>query len=789
MAKVLLIEDFNGIAPIPADAVTIDDVSGYVRGYICLVRALHLKSSCTLIVRNQAVWHWLKQAGNKYGPEKICWESHSYRFALAKQWEMVIPEWVTNLDIQQAGLVEIQAVQPGGQSFEDTVLAASFSPLFQSSDFPKKHLGELLEVRLRQWADLTSKPLLMRIVQQKMETWKRKLSAKGEAAWVHIVEMLEEAPETLLNNLSNYRVLRGYPDEFGNRVLGEKWPVLRSASPDVSEIPVREAAMADAKAQLSIFYHSLEQVDDGPWNAAKALELLSRLSGVLVFEFERFQRILEKKELPLSKALVQQIRQRFQPIRARLSRELFLLDYQIEPIYPQAPESKWAADQWLEWAVGQYLPYRFWLEETDRLDPKMNEYEGMYEQWLMENYLEIRSNYPRIVYRLLFNVAANISKESVAVFIIIDNFNYKYAKVLQELLAEKSFFPNEMTQPYFSMLPSETAVSKKCLMSGEPEPVDIPTGGYDQLIGKAWKDHFSNIPMKYLASVSELSKLEKLSDSVYFLNYLPIDTTYHSDETETGMPHRDSIKAKLEALVAQINEFCHKHQAEEKLNVFICSDHGSTKISPEYPNAIHKQDYKGRVIAPGHRFVEINDKELEQLPPERLQECYVMKRKLYGFEKNYLIAKGYSHFAGIKASSYVHGGLSPEETIIPLMHFKKMAWVLQKPVLLLLKKELRYTVRSSLLLELSNANEHPLTSLMLQVITPGIECDPIFVEQIEGHSVEKLEMKCRVPVSLKGLERIEISLQAECKGTSFKETYSFDIVMKQLMTSTMEFDF
>ena len=346
-----------------------------------------------------------------------------------------------------------------------------------------------------------------------------------------------------------------------------------------------------------------------------------------------------------------------------------------------------------------------------------------------------------------------------------------------------------MTQPYFSMLPSETAVSKKCLMAGEPEPVDIPTGGYDQLIVKAWKDHFSNIPMKYLASVSELSKLEKLSDSVYFLNYLPIDTTYHSDETETGMPHRDSIKAKLEALVAQINEFCHKHQAEEKLNVFICSDHGSTKISPEYPHAIHKQDYKGRVIAPGHRFVEINDKELEQLPPERLQECYVMKRKLYGFEKNYLIAKGYSHFAGIKASSYVHGGLSPEETIIPLMHFKKMAWVLQKPVLLLLKKELRYTVRSSLLLELSNANEHPLTSLMLQVITPGIECDPIFVEQIEGHSVEKLEMKCRVPVSLKGLERIEISLQAECKGTSFKETYSFDIVMKQLMTSTMEFDF
>ena len=101
-----------------------------------------------------------------------------------------------------------------------------------------------------------------------------------------------------------------------------------------------------------------------------------------------------------------------------------------------------------------------------------------------------------------------------------------------------------------------------------------------------------------------------------------------------------------------------------------------------------------------------------------------MKRKLYGFEKNYLIAKGYSHFAGIKASSYVHGGLSPEETIIPLMHFKKMAWVLQKPVLLLLKKELRYTVRSSLLLELSNADEPPLANLLLQIITPGIECDP-----------------------------------------------------------------
>ena len=84
----------------------------------------------------------------------------------------------------------------------------------------------------------------------------------------------------------------------------------------------------------------------------------------------------------------------------------------------------------------------------------------------------------------------------------------------------------------------------------------------------------------------------------------------------------------------------------------------------------------------------------------------------------------------------------------------------------------------------SKAKERPGSDIDLMIVTT----DEREKKKIEP-AIEKLEMKCRVPVSLKGLERIEISLQAECKGTSFKETYSFDIVMKQLMTSTMEFDF
>ena len=52
-------------------------------------------------------------------------------------------------------------------------------------------------------------------------------------------------------------------------------------------------------------------------------------------------------------------------------------------------------------------------------------------------------------------------------------------------------------------------------------------------------------------------------------------------------------------------------------------------------------------------------------------QCYTLDRHKYGLDNNYLIARHYYRFLKTEDNFYVHGGLTPEETIVPFVTFRK----------------------------------------------------------------------------------------------------------------------
>jgi len=313
------------------------------------------------------------------------------------------------------------------------------------------------------------------------------------------------------------------------------------------------------------------------------VRLLAQVSGHLVAEFEALQTLLKSGDVSVDADLVRQVRQKFAPIHDRLEQELADLDLLVTPSRPPQPnpDGTWTADDWLEWAVEHYLPYRFWLEEIERHDEEIAAQADAYAEWLYDHYPALRLTYPRMVYRGLLSLHDRLTGLVPVLVVVVDNLNYKFFPDLVRYLQAQAFF-SEQTIPYLAMLPSCTEVSKKCLFIGQPEP--FPGTAYEKPTLNAWESALGSRQVRYLPHVGALRSVKRREHDVYFLNYLPVDEALHDDEQQTGVPYSAAVRQRLRALAGDIRAFAERIGAEHELVVVVISDHGSTRISAEAPN-------------------------------------------------------------------------------------------------------------------------------------------------------------------------------------------------------------
>ena len=257
----------------------------------------------------------------------------------------------------------------------------------------------------------------------------------------------------------------------------------------------------------------------------------------------------------------------------------------VQPARPKEPQAEWNVDEWMHWAVKEYLPYHFWLEEGGAVDEEIAGYAQVYGDWLYENYLQLRHHYDYMLYKAFINAQGELTQSGYALVVVIDNLNLKFFEILETLLQARGY-SSTLKQHYLTLLPSETSVCKWCLLAGQPSNVDIHARGYPDIIAQEWAFFFGDKKVKYVPSLGELKNLPSLDSNIYFLNYRPIDEVLHQSVEDIGQSHAELIRQFLSGLVSQIDEFAQKFEIDDQLLLCICSDHGSTKIPKEMPNPI-----------------------------------------------------------------------------------------------------------------------------------------------------------------------------------------------------------
>jgi hypothetical protein len=779
--------DVNRLLDDQNATMVVEKVSDYPYAYLALKEAIHGGSAVFVHVRNHTVATWLSQCAASYGDTYITLRTYAARDALKDRWQIAIPPDVFDQDILQSGLLDVQVILKEGQEFWDILLENFYADVFTYKVFPSGKLSALVNGFHRtQWQATDQRPLVVRAQRDKFMQWMR--TADSDAIRT-IVQHLMRDTASLRRDLINYKVLRNYPQRLGEKVVSGLWETFSRVHVEVEDL---EYTKEDVSIALHEIEYYLTDMLDQVKSASDLEMLIDQMSGYLHEEFNYIERIARKHPEYLTPVLLQHIEQRFRPIKGTIENELIWLRRMLRPDPPQEPVTSWSTLQWLAWATDSYMPFYTWLDAQSKREPEVANQAFLFADWYYEHFIAIKNGEPQyFAYNALYQERERMnSGDAITLVLIVDNLNFMYFDELRQQFNQQGFTLQEV-KPLFSLIPTATEVGKAALIAGQGDQIDFSDERYAELVVNVWEPMLHGKKVKYLRNIGELHQERALAHDAYFLNYLPIDIALHQDNRDSGRSHAEVIHENLVSLAKAIANFTKRFQLEQRLSVYIISDHGSTRIPQEAVNVIDQKFFKGLTLEKHHRFIPISDENFEELPQLASSQCYLIDRQVFKTNKNYLIARQYYRFLKTQENFYVHGGLTPEEVIVPFARFTCEPVTPTHPTIRLVTKEFRYAVRSKIVLEVGNPNAFSLEALNLRLL--DADAEEVFILSLATKQIMTVEFNTifRKALGTANTRTLTLRVRYECQGRAFiAPDQPFDITLKSLMeVSSDDFDF
>jgi len=778
MPAATIIVDVNHLLNDQKATVVVEKVSDYPYAYFALKEAIHRGSTVSVHVRNPTVATWLAQCATSYGDTYITLRAYRLRDALKERWQIAIPPDVSDRDILQSGLLDVQVVPKEGQDFWDILLENFYDDGFTFKVFPSGKLSALLNsFHQTQWQAAAQRPLAIRAQRNKLMQWMR--TADSDALRI-IIQFLMRDPASLRRDLISYKVLRNYPQRLGEKVLGGMWETFRKVHVEVEDL---EYTKEDVSRALQEIEYYLSDMLDQLKSATDLELLLDQMSGYLHEEFNYIEQLAQEHPEYLTPALLLRIEQRFRPIKGTIENILVWLRRMLRPDPPQEPDISWSTPQWLAWVTNSYMPYYSWLDAQAKREPEVANQAFLFADWFYEHFIAIKNGEPQyFAFNALYQERERmITGDTVTLVLIVDNLNFMYFDELRQQFNQQDFSLKEV-KPLFSLIPTATEVGKAALIAGQGDQMDLFDARYGELVANVWGPILRGKKVKYLQNIGELQQERALAHDVYFLNYLPIDIALHQDNRDSGRSHAEVIHESLVSLAKTVANFAKRFQVEQRLNVYVISDHGSTRIPQDAVNVIDQKFFKGLTLEKHHRFIPLPDEKFADLPQLASTECYLIDRQVFKTNKNYLIARQYYRFLKTQENFYVHGGLTPEEVIVPFAVFICEPVTPAHPTVRLVTKEFRYAVRSKVLLEVGNPNTFPLEALSLRLV--DADAEEVFIVALAPKQMITVEFdtKFRKAPGSANTRTLTLRVRYECQGRTFTAPdQPFDVTLKSVM--------
>lgn len=364
---------------------------------------------------------------------------------------------------------------------------------------------------------------------------------------------------------------------------------------------------------------------------------------------------------------------------------------------------------WKEWAE-VYKKLVYWeleLEKTqdasmyEILTSQKDEANLMFSRFVENNYFNwIKNpevNAPTLSYQLFKKKVFPLvdSSDEPTFFVLIDNLRYDQWKIIQPIIAE--YFKVTEEDTYYAILPTATQYARNSIFAGLM-PVDIEKrfpkmwlndeeeGGKNLYEKDFLADNIQRNRKNYSFSYTKVTNIQAGKDMVenvhsMFQNNLNVivynfvDMLSHArTEMEVIRELADDEKGYRSITLSWIQNSplmdALKKISERKCKVIITTDHGTIRVKEPVKivgdrNTNTNLRYKnGKSLSYEKREVfEVKNPADAGLPKTHLSTAYVFAKR----DDFFAYPNNYNHFVTYYRNTFQHGGISPEEMIVPII--------------------------------------------------------------------------------------------------------------------------
>lgn len=730
-----------------------------------------------IIIQNQQLLSWI-QGMNDFEPNDLL----TIRELTLKQfvintWGIIPPCYLLDEDLQ-----ELMGIFPSIKSkveseFEGSILNYYFQFSFDIADLTVKTLNIICsEANFINYKNICQQKSIKKIL-----THQKDIGLKKNKNFTLLIETFFESPEKFIKLISSYAVLQKYSNELKSRFLDGYIKELTNLSlkhfnPNIDFLPtdITSAIMVELNSLLNNAV-SLEEI----------IEIIRCTSGLLEKEFNVLIKFVSSQMRFDSNMLIPVIRSHFNGLLLKQPLLLNSLEGLTSPPFPTQPDFT-NPNEWFSWAEYEYLPYRRWQDGHKEKNEILDSYGALFSNWLAKNYLDLKFSYPRTVMNLLPTIKQQIDKQSLTLMLIIDNIGVRWNEYIIELF-KRNNVDLLQRESFVAAIPTETRISKTALLSAN-YIYSKNEQDYRKLTEQITSEQFQNKQLFYTTKVSDLRQLPDNVDFV-ILNYLMIDDYMHMDQNKMASPRFEVISNELSGL---INLICKSLNYRPEVDIYVMSDHGSVRIPNDNVVNLENIFLGDKILELTDRYICVSDSQLKRFRSKLEEIGYIFEKDRYDLDANYVIIKGYNSFKKTAADQYLHGGLSPEEVLVPLLHFHKSSHSFNRPNVYLRDNTFRFNVKTHLILAIENTNSSPINNLKLTILSPFVsaDTDEVTVDKIE--SLSRIEIRIAdIRILRKGTihpSQLAIGLKFEIASHQYHYEVELPIAIKSMQENTFDFD-
>ena len=766
LLQVSHIGDYNQV--VPDDILLVESDSDYVKICHALRRLIGTSQSTRVWVRQESHFQWLRSFIEQVGIEGR-FDRKTPRLILAEKWGVSLPAWLDDELVLSQDLLGMVVSTENMISFSDVMLVFCLGESLGNQTLSTDNLSSIITAITQPKANqqFGKYPVLMRCLEEKCKVW----SKNPQSHWVEdACDGIIRGPEEFWRELTLWALLAGYPSKLLEYVISpEKVGFLQGIPLEaVQTIPLHPVAVEQAWSQIEVFFND---ISPSIMDEAAFFKVMDCVSGRIPPEFYRLLALIESGQFPPSEECIDRVRRTFKACPGVSSAALYSLSRFVKPNRPTLLKdgSERGARDWITWTVNEYVPYRHWQTLNGHYDQEVEEEVRWFSDWYTNEYVTVHHDGALSLVHVLTQWQEKIQKDQLSIILIIDCLPVAYWDLLEKALTKSGFHRHNIDYR-FAPLPTDTEHTKPLLLRGT---WDRRNQTYDDLLKERAKADWFEKKAVYLPDLKALAEFDSLCDgTILVLNLLSADNILHSDVESAGSTYHEELHRLFSRLADSVKSLLERWAGQRNdLGLYVVTDHGATMILDEEKSSLDSKVVNKLFQDSKHRFAAVETTEAETVSDNLWALGYRFCEPFSQQDRVYFIPGGHSTVRTTHTShTYVHGGASPEEVIIPAAEFRPIKITWQDPSCRFLdlplnkeKKAMFYVCRIvRLRIEVQNRNNEPLRIFGLEVLTPVtdlksyttpviapmssgiIDCDCYFAKQVVSEDSLRIQFSYEI---------------------------------------------